>query len=835
MLRVIVSFRAFFTTVIIVLFATLSGIGQSIIITGKVVNAQDNAPLSFVNVLINNNAKGTTTNIDGFFSITVQESALKKMSFNYAGFAPFVYHVKTKADLKPLRRQLTIKLYQSTNQPLQSTVANNNSPASAIIKRVYQNRKRNNPKNLKSYKYNAYHKFYINLKNKIPAQTAAEVDSSNTLDSTEKRLAHYLRKHHLFLSEAVTQHQYIFPNYYKKTLQGNRISGVQNSVFLSIDQRLQPFSFYKTHINVFGKKYLNPISHNSDKKYSFEVSDTLFIGENSIYVIHFYPLPGKNFEALKGVLYINTKYYAIQNVVFEPVDQYQSTSFRIQQEYHLLKDKYWFPVQLSANIIFHKKKLGERPMVGTLRTFLKDIELYPPLRPRDFSKVTFEVAPKANNQTPDFWKNQHQAHPLSPKDTLTYTYIDSVSNHRLFNHLATTLKLATYDKLSYRSLDFKVSEMIQYNGYEGIRLGAHFSTNEKISEIFKGTGYVAYGTKDGNFKYGASMSVQNIFKRFDPQLGVYFSQDVTEPADLNLLAPERWSLNGVLRQALITRMDKVKTLGAYIKVRPFRNLQLLAGFKNQQIEPTYHYEYLSTTISSPDNTPIALNEFNISEVTLGLRYAYRESFMKKDHHEVYLGSQYPVIQFNYKRGLPSVLNSEFDYYKIEGQAAYSFCLPTTGTTTIRLQAGMIQGETPYPLLYNGRGGLTQLPIMVDHSFQVMGLYEFVSDRFFNAFISQNLGRLLYRSNATWFQPELILVQNIGFGTLTHVDRHQMLDFKTMEQGYFESGVLLDKLLRINYYQVANLNIGTGVFYRYGTYTKKGLENFALKVTLGLSF
>lgn len=835
MLRVFVSFKAFFITVLVVLLTTLSGIGQSLTITGKVISAQNNAPLSFVNVLVNNNAQGTTTNIDGFFSIVIQESKLKKLSFNYTGFTPFVYHIKTKDDLKPLRRKLTIKLYQQTKQPLQNTIGSENGSANAIIKQVYQNRKRNNPQNLKSYRYNAYHKFYINLKKMVPAQTAAEVDSSNQLDSTEKQLAHYLRKHHLFLSEAVTQHQYIFPNYYKKILKGNRISGVKRPVFLSIDQRLQPFSFYKNHINVFGKKYLNPISKNSFKRYRFEISDTLFIGENNIYVVHFQPLSGKNFEALRGVLYINTKHYAIQNVVFEPVDSYQSTSFRIQQEYRLLKDQYWFPVQLSANIIFHKKKLGERPMVGTMRTFLKDIELYPTLRPKDFSKVTFEVNPMASKQTPDFWEKEHKTHPLSSKDTLTYTYIDSVSNHRLFDHLATALELITYDKLTYKSVDFKVSETIQYNGYEGIRLGAHFSTNEQISEIFKGTGYLAYGTKDGNFKYGVVASVQNIFKRFDPQLGIYFNNDVMEPADLQLLAPERWSLNSVLRNALTTRMDKVQTFGAYLKVRPFRNLQLLAGFKNQQIAPTYAYEYLSTPVNSPDGTLTPNDQFNISEVTLGLRYAYREAFLKKGRHEVYLGSSYPIVQFNYKRGIPNVLNSEYDYYKLEGQATYRFCLPTTGTTTISLQAGMANGDVPYAMLYNGRGGLTQLPIMVDNSFQVMGLYEFVSDRFFNAFISQNLGRLLYRSKSHWFQPELVLIQNIGFGMLANADHHQLLDFKTMEKGYFESGVLIDKLLRINYYKVANLNIGTGIFYRYGTYTKKGLENFALKLNLGLSF
>lgn len=830
MLRIFVSTRALFATIFILHFASLLGFSQTLTITGKVVNKHNNTPLSFVNVLVNDNLQGTTTNIDGLFAITIQENQLKKLSFSYVGYETFAYQVKNRSDLKPLRRKLSIKLYKKAVPTPDASVFDGENPANQIIQQVYKNRKRNNPENLKSYRYNAYHKFYLNLKKVIPSQ----IDSSEVLDSTEKRLAHYLQKHHLFLSEAVTAHQYIFPNYYKKTLKGNRLSGVRNPDFLKIDDKIQPFSFYKEHIQVFGKKYLNPISRESHKKYSFDINDTLLIGENNIYVISFKPLPNKNFEGLKGILYINTKHFAIQNVVFEPVDDFQSNSFRIQQEYRLLEDKFWFPVQLSADIIFRNKRLGKRPMVGTMRTFLQDIELFPPLRRKDFNKITFEIDPIAHKQAPAFWQKYHQDHPLSSQDTSTYVYVDSVNNHTINNNLLKVMELATYNSLTYKFLDFKVSEFLKYNQYEGVRLGAHFSTNEEISHIFKGTGYLAYGFKDGNLKYGLSIGIHNLFKRFDPQLGAYFSNDVAEPGSLNLLQPDRWLSNHTIRSFLTARMDRVQRLGGYVKARPFRNLQVSLNFENRQINPAYAYDYQGPSLEDVTNFTLK-NRFNTTEISVGVRYAYREAYMKKGRHQVYLGSQLPIVQFNYKRGLPNILNSEYDYYKIEGQATYSFTIPQTGTTTIQLQGGMAQGNIPYPLLYNGRGGLTHAPIMINNNFQVMGLYEFISDRFFNTFISQNLGRLLYQSKSYWFQPELVLVHNMGFGSLNNPERHQNIDFKTLEKGYFESGILLNNLLKVTYFQVANLNIGAGIFYRYGAYTKKGLENFAVKMSLGLSF
>lgn len=830
MLRKLVSAKTLFASLLVWQMTLLSGVGQSLTITGKVVNEKDSAPLSFVNVIVNNNTQGTTTNIDGFFSITVEENQLKKLSFNYVGFEAFVYHIKNKADIKPLRRKLTIKLYKKSINTNESTTYQAKNPANEVIRKVYANRKANNPERLKSFQYKAYHKFYINLKKVIPSQ----IDSSENLDSTELKLAHYLQKHHLFLSEAVTRHQYIFPNYYKKTLVGNRLSGIKKPGFVNIDHQFQPFSFYKEHINVFGKRYLNPISRSSDKNYYFEINDTLLIGENSIYVISFSPKYKKNFEALKGVLYINTDKYAIQNVVFQPVDDYQTNSFRIQQEYRLLDGKFWFPVQLSMDIIFRQKKLGTRPMVGTMRTFLHDIQLFPPLRRKDFDKVTFEVDPMANKQTPEFWQQQHKTYPLTLKDQRSYAYIDTANNQRLTERSFKVLETVTYNKLTYKFLDFKVSEMVKYNAYEGIRLGSYFSTNDEVSQTFQGNGYLAYGLKDGNLKYGVSLNIQNFFQRFDPQIGIYYANDVFEPASFNLPSTQQWFSSQYLRDFLTARMDKVQKLGGYLKVRPFRNLQLIFNFENQRIDPAYDYVFLEPSLTNPvDFAP--KNEFNNTEASIGFRFAYREEYMRNGRHKVYLGTQFPIIQFNYKRGMSNIFNSEYDYYKIEGQAVYRFTIPQTGTTTIKLQGGMVQGDVPYPLLYNGRGGFTNVPILMEDHFQVMGAYEFVADQFFNIFIRQNIGRLLYRTKSRWFQPELILMHNMGFGNLTNPERHTNIEFNTLEQGYFESGIMLDKLLRLTYFDVANLNIGTGVFYRYGAYTKRDLENFAWKVTLGFSF
>jgi len=53
----------------------------------------------------------------------------------------------------------------------------------------------------------------------------------------------------------------------------------------------------------------------------------------------------------------------------------------------------------------------------------------------------------------------------------------------------------------------------------------------------------------------------------------------------------------------------------------------------------------------------------------------------------------------------------------------------------------------------------------------------------------------------------------------------------MDKGYYESGILINKLLNLRLY-----TLGVGVFYRYGPYTfKNGWDNVAGKFTLKFPF
>ena len=116
----------------------------------------------------------------------------------------------------------------------------------------------------------------------------------------------------------------------------------------------------------------------------------------------------------------------------------------------------------------------------------------------------------------------------------------------------------------------------------------------------------------------------------------------------------------------------------------------------------------------------------------------------------------------------------------------------------------------------------------------MGLYEFVGDRFANLFIYHNFGTLLFRTQK--FRPDVIVAQGIGWSGLSHPHQHLDIELNTLEKGYFESGIALDNLIRINVLNFAQIGLGAGVFYRYGTYhLAKEIDNYSFKFRAGFIF
>lgn len=304
-----------------------------------------------------------------------------------------------------------------------------------------------------------------------------------------------------------------------------------------------------------------------------------------------------------------------------------------------------------------------------------------------------------------------------------------------------------------------------------------------------------------------------------------YHDDLREPAIVDL--PDL-SSDLVQRRFYASQMDQQELLAFRLKAPLFKYAQLSLNVQRERLSPTYDYQF-----QLPDLP--ALSDFQFSSVGLQLRYSYGEQFIPLLGSRVPAGNNpHPVFQLTYERGIEGFWGGQFDYDKWQFGAEHQFRIRGLGETSFRIEAGWINNTLPYSKLFAGSGlGRGFQLFAIDNNFQTMDLYEFVSDRFAHLFFTHNFGAFLYHEK--YSRPEISVVQNIGYGQLNDRTPHQLIDFKTMEQGYFESGLVVDNLIRIPYVNFAYIGLGLGVYYRYGSYAfPERADNFAYRLSIDLT-
>jgi hypothetical protein len=808
---------------VILTISTLSD-AQNTSIKGKVIDATNNQSLPFVTLLIKNTQKGTLTDIDGKFELTFPDTVKNVLiQISYIGYAGKTIALNEIPDLK----KIVIKLRQQDILLTEVVVAAGENPAHRIIKTATKNRDKNNPEKMHSFTYNSYNKFFVT------ADLSANIDSISADDTTLVGLAKFFKKQHLFLMESITAREFLHPNNNHETVMASRVSGFKNSPFATMATQLQSFSFYDDFISVVDEKYVNPLSEGSTKKYFFNIEDTLYDGNDSVYVISFRPKKNKNFMALKGVLYINTNGYAVQNVIAEPdrPDDY-TLSIKVQQKYEFKEGKQWFPVQLNtdwvwknASVTSKKDPTQKANLKAVSRSYVKDIVLNPELKKKKFSEVEVEIDKKADNQNEEFW-NAYRGDSLTKKEKRTYYKIDSIGKAENFDRKFLLFEALFSNRLPIGMFDLNLDKILKANDYEKIRLGAGIHTNQKFSKIIRIGGYNGYGFGDKAWKYGGDASVF-LWKKKELALNAMYEHDLVESGGVRFFENLR-TLNSseLYRDIYVSVFDHItKYEGSF----SFRFLKYIRANVFADHQQRFGITKFGTTAS--DGTTTLRDTFNFNEAGVQLKFLYKEKFLQTLRSKISLGSDYPVLFVNVTKGLNQTYfdqKGDFDYLKLDFRFEAMKTFKTIGTSRIQITGGKVSGNVPYTMLYNNRGSLYgKYNVSANNTFETMGLNEFASDQYAAIFINHNIGRFMKIRKK--FNPEIELVHSMGIGSLSHPFSIYNVSVSTLEKGYFESGVRILQLIKNGF-----STYGVGVFYRYGPYQKPNpMDNLAIKLVLGL--
>ena len=230
-------------------------------ITGNITD-QNYEPLPFVNILIENTYKGTTSNDDGYYELNISTPKNYTIVYSYLGYKT----VKKEVSIDKFPYQLDITLVEESVSLSEVVIDSEIDPAIAIMRKAIAQRKANLEK-INSYKADFYSRGLIRIKDAPEKLLGQDIgDLGGGLDTTRSGI--------IYLSETISKIQYLFPDKLKEMITASKVSGNDNGFSFNAAQDVD-FNFYNNTIE-FGNEIISPIANNAFGYYRYKLDGVFY-------------------------------------------------------------------------------------------------------------------------------------------------------------------------------------------------------------------------------------------------------------------------------------------------------------------------------------------------------------------------------------------------------------------------------------------------------------------------------------------------------------------------------------------------------------------------------
>lgn len=715
-------------------------------------------------------------------------------------------------------------IYMWVNQQvIQEVVAKaGENPAHRIMDLVIANRKQNHPLENDAFTYTSYSKFIFDVDSSFQKGIKDAPVSDSTADVRK-----FIESQHLFMLESASERTFIPPARDRENIIAYKVSGISHPAFSTFAQSMQSFNFYDNQFDLFGTSYVNPIAFGGTKRYLFILQDTTIVGADTTFTISYRPRLGKTFSGLEGQLFINTNGYAIEKVIAEPYkDTNQLFKVKIVQEYQFIDNQKWFPVNLSTSVELKGLAVAVDGNSGYIEgkgnTYVKDIKINPEgLKKRGFGNIALATEPGAERANDATW-SEFRADTLTDKEKRTYVVIDSIAKETNMDKMLTGFMALTTGKLRMNKVNLLLDKIIDFNMYEGYRLGAGLETSDLLMKNIAVGGYFGYGFRDKGWKYGG-YSTFYINRRRGLELTVKYQQDLLHRGG-NVFTQQGFDLSSTEAYSRIfrTNMEKQRLAELKVSYAPLGNLMFYVSGNYQRIEETKGYAFNPMDTSVFHNTTM-----DLAETSIEMKWNIRERIILLGDQRVSQGTKYPKISLKVTKGWSGIAEAKTDYVRMNVRFSEDVSSLRFGKLNVTLQGSQTIGNVPLFLKQNAFGTRQDWNVTCANTFETVYPGEFYHDRQAALFVRYEIPAI--RTKAKWNEPQFILHHGIGYGDFANKSEHNVA-FQSMDKGMFEGGLILSGLLKINF-----LSLGAGVFYRYGYYSQPQVaKNIVPKISVKIA-
>lgn len=799
-----------------ILFLLIFGIGviatawSQTKVSGIVVD-NTNLPVPYANVQFKGSTQGTVTNEDGRFYLESQ------VTYNAVVVSFPGYETREVRLTKAVTYDFTIKI--SDGEQLQEVViftgktSKKDNPALDILRKIWERRRKNGLQMFSQYQMEKYEKveFDMNsidsafMKRKIFRGMEFifnQVDTSNVTGKT------YLP---IFINEALSD--VYGDNELKKTKEitkANKNSGFSSNqqIIAFIKDLYADYDIYDNYLTFFDKSFTSPLSRTGIDVYNYVLRDSSFIDNKWCYNILFYPRR-KNELTFKGDFWVNDTTFAIKSInmaVTKSANINWVKDIYIEQQFEVLNDSVFLLTKdyMMSDFALNKKE-SSKGVYGKRTTFYRNHE-FDRKKPDAFYKEDINfVDPSVYQKTDDFW-DENRFEKLSEDERGVYQMLDTLKTVKKFQRLYNAVAILGSGYVQVGNFDYgPIFSTFGYNDVEGVRLRTGGRTYFGPNDPWRLEGYTAYGFKDDKFKYGISgkymidkrnrVIISGGNRRDIEQIGA----SLTTTSDV---LGRSYASSAVFSSGDNGKLTDINLTNIAIGFEPWKNFTIQTGFSYRTLEtasPTFSLDYYVEQPSVQNPTGIVEGKVNQAEMNVQLEWTPNRKTIGFGVERSIVDSPYSRIFLNYSSGLKGLINSDFEYQRLQLYYKQPLIIGPIGRSNFIVETGKTFGQVPLGLMSIIPGNQTYFTI--ENTFSNMNFYEFVADEYVTLqwehnFTGKLFARVPFLRKLNW--REIVGVRGV-YGTVS--DENVALNasglvYRAPENGYWEYSAGIGNIFKV---------------------------------------
>ena len=763
-------------------------------------------PIPFANVIFKGSNEGVVSNEDGHFYLE------SKNNYKTLIVSSLSYSDREITLEKAVNYNFEIQLSEIENLKevvvFSGKTSKKNNPALAILRKIWERKHKNGLRLFDQYQMEKYEKleFDINsidsvyMKNKLFKGMEfifKQVDTSKITGKT------YLP---VFINESLSE--VYGDNKLKKVKtkeKANKTSGFNGNqqIVSFIKDLYSEYNIYENHLTFFDKSFTSPLSKTGIDTYNYVLRDSAFVGKKWCYNIIFYPRR-KNELTFKGDFWVNDTTYAVKKINMAATKSANVNWVKeiyIEQEFDVVNDSVFLLTKdyMMSDFALNKKE-DSKGVYGKRTTFYRDHK-FNISKPEKFYKEEVNYFDKeVYNKSDDYW-NENRFENLSKDEKGVYKMLDTLQKVKKFKQLYNLVQIIDSGYLNYRGLDFgSIYSMVGKNSVEGLRLRAGVRTYFGSNDSWRLKGYMAYGFKDDQFKYGVvgKWMIENK-KRIILSVGHHrdIEQIGASLTATNDILGRSYASSGIFTSGSNNKLTKVNLSSIAIDAEPIKNLTFGTGFSYRTLASAsadfslnYYTDLSQKTVK---------REVKQAEVNCQIEYTPNRKPIGFAVERYNADSPFTRVFVNYSQGFKELLSSDFNYKKIQIYYKQPIVIGPLGRSNVTLEMGKTFGYVPLGLMSIVPGN--QSLFEISNTFSNLNYYEFLTDQYLTLkwdhdFQGRFFARIPFMRKLNW--REIIGIKSVC-GTVSNQNRlinASGLVYNAPEKPYWEYSVGIGNIFKV---------------------------------------